>query len=285
MSVLDDTLQVGRITRQIVVVPGVIKLEAYSKLVQFLKESLGYQSGVDMLEFPYDWRRDNRHSARRLEQAIAVWKQHVLGKQAKVTIIAHSMGCLLSRYYVECLGGAEHVDRMILMGGPHAGSLSAAEAILRGLRLFPFGLFSRGIHQILLNYPSSYQLVATQPVIADAAGRYIRLHDDDRWIPEQYRHLLHDAVRFHDELGVRSSVPTLCVFGYGIDTPTRLRVESSDSKWWEGVQFLYEKTGDNKVLQTSAFLEGTEIHPVHQYHGALWTDNDVKMRLKLELNR
>ncbi len=32
-------------------------------------------------------------------------------------------------------------------------------------------------------------------------------------------------------------------------------------------------------------LEGSEIHPVQQYHGSLFVDNDVKMRLKLELTR
>jgi hypothetical protein len=30
-------------------------------------------------------------------------------------------------------------------------------------------------------------------------------------------------------------------------------------------------------------LKGAEIHPVKQHHGALYTDKDVKQRLKLEL--
>jgi hypothetical protein len=39
------------------------------------------------------------------------------------------------------------------------------------------------------------------------------------------------------------------------------------------------------VPESSAILKGSEIHPVRQYHGALYTDNDVKMRLRLELTR
>jgi len=39
------------------------------------------------------------------------------------------------------------------------------------------------------------------------------------------------------------------------------------------------------VPERSAVLDGTEIHPVQQYHGSLFVDNDVKMRLKLELSR
>jgi len=39
------------------------------------------------------------------------------------------------------------------------------------------------------------------------------------------------------------------------------------------------------VLEKSAVLENTDIHPVQQYHGSLFVDNDVKMRLKVELAR
>jgi hypothetical protein len=38
-------------------------------------------------------------------------------------------------------------------------------------------------------------------------------------------------------------------------------------------------------VQSSAVLPGSEIHPVQQNHGTLYVDNDVKMRLKLELTR
>jgi hypothetical protein len=44
-----------------------------------------------------------------------------------------------------------------------------------------------------------------------------------------------------------------------------------------------QPSGDSSVPEASAVLPGTEIHPVHQYHGTLFNDNDVKMRLKLEL--
>jgi hypothetical protein len=46
-----------------------------------------------------------------------------------------------------------------------------------------------------------------------------------------------------------------------------------------------EPSGDSSVPERSAVLPQTEIHPVQQYHGTLFNDNDVKMRLKLELLR
>jgi hypothetical protein len=39
------------------------------------------------------------------------------------------------------------------------------------------------------------------------------------------------------------------------------------------------------VPEQSARLPDAEIHPVHQQHGNLYADKDVKMRLKLELTK
>ena len=44
-----------------------------------------------------------------------------------------------------------------------------------------------------------------------------------------------------------------------------------------------EPNGDSSVPESSAVLPRTEIRPVRQYHGTLFNDKDVKMRLKLEL--
>jgi hypothetical protein len=48
---------------------------------------------------------------------------------------------------------------------------------------------------------------------------------------------------------------------------------------------VYESraNGDGSVPENSAVLQGADFHPVHQLHGALFVDNDVKMRLRLEL--
>ena len=41
--------------------------------------------------------------------------------------------------------------------------------------------------------------------------------------------------------------------------------------------------GDGTIPTCSAVLEGAEIHPVHQNHGALYVDEDVRVRLRYEL--
>jgi hypothetical protein len=51
------------------------------------------------------------------------------------------------------------------------------------------------------------------------------------------------------------------------------------------IVYKLEPSGDSTIPEQSAVLPGSEIHPVQQYHGSLFVDNDVKMRLKLELTR
>jgi hypothetical protein len=77
-------------------------------------------------------------------------------------------------------------------------------------------------------------------------------------------------------------VPTISIFGYGLDTLTRVHVQRDHDGRWSQVRAVKE-SGDDTVPESSAILEGSEIHPVQQHHGALYVDNDVKMRLKFEL--
>ncbi len=57
-----------------------------------------------------------------------------------------------------------------------------------------------------------------------------------------------------------------------------------DRQRWTGeIQFEYEDEGDGTIPTRSAMLEGAEMHPVRQAHGALYSDKDAKMRLRYEL--
>ena len=107
-----EAAQARTIVDEVVIVPNLIRLDQYGVLTGYLREGLGYQPGVDLLEFAYDFRQDNRSSAQRLAEAIEAWNV-----TAPITIIAHSMGCLIARYYVEQLGGRRRVERLLLDNG------------------------------------------------------------------------------------------------------------------------------------------------------------------------
>jgi len=270
-----------RIVHQVIVVPNLIKLDQYSRMVDFLVEELGYTSGVDLLEFPYDWRQDLRLSARNLREAIGRWREEQ--GHGRVTVMAHSLGCMVSRYYVERLGGRSEVERLVLMGGPLYGVPKIVLSLLLGKGILPFGLLGDRIRAVVASFPSVYQILPTYPCVFEIDGEPIDLYADPGWVAEGHEALWQDGRRFWSELGTRSSVSTLSIFGYGIRTVTRLSAQRDRSGHWRDVQFEQEELGDGSVPEVSTLLPEVEIHPVHQSHGALFTDNDVKMRLRLEL--
>ncbi len=63
----------------------------------------------------------------------------------KVDVIGHSMGGLIGLYYIKRLGGHRLVRKLITLGAPFNGTWTSV------LGVFPFGLLSKGIWQMLPN--------------------------------------------------------------------------------------------------------------------------------------
>lgn len=263
-----------------VIIPNVIKQEQYGSLIDFLEETLGYERNKTLLEFAYDFRFDVRFAARCLAEAIEKW-----GVKDPITILAHSMGSLVSRYYVERLGGRKKVERLVFMGGPHAGAPKALTSLLVGPKVLPFGLFGSRLRGLMASFPSSYELLPCLPCGTDQHGNKINWLHDETWLPEPQRHFLKTAREFRAELGTRSSVPTVCIFGYGLKTITDVNVIRDAGGCCTKTEYRIDQNGDGTVTEPSAILDATEIHPVEQFHGTLHVDNDVKKRLVLELTR
>ena len=141
------------------------------------------------------------------------------------------------------------------------------------------------MRQVLITLPSVYQVLPTYSCIFDQQDQAVDVYADEGWLPDAQRPLLRDARKFRHELGTRSSVPCVSIFGYGLKTVTRATVQRDQQGHWEKVNFTSEPGGDTTIPEKSSVVEGSEIHPVQQYHGSLYVDNDVKMRLKLELTR
>jgi pSer/pThr/pTyr-binding forkhead associated (FHA) protein len=267
------------IVDELVIIPNLIKQDQYNRMGDYLVEELGYRRGLDYFEFAYDWRQDVRQSARELARAI-----DELPTSRPVTIMSHSLGTLVSRYYIERLGGRSRVERAILMGGPHQGTVKALTSLLVAPSLLPFGLLGERLRRVLMTFPSSYQILPTYPVGVDQHGNAINFLEDETWVAEGQVPLLRSAREFRRELGMGSSVPTLSIFGYGLKTLAGLTLKRNNGTLSD-ITFKSEPNGDSGILVTSAVLPGSDIHPVQQYHGSLFVDNDVRMRLKLELAR
>ncbi len=91
--------------------------------------------------------------------------------ELKVDIVAHSMGALLTRYYLrygseDVLGadtfrpnnlGAAKTRKVILLGAPNMGSISGLQLFMKGQKGQKFGL-ARLYPEIMATMPSTYQV-------------------------------------------------------------------------------------------------------------------------------
>jgi pimeloyl-ACP methyl ester carboxylesterase len=273
-------VRVGEIIQEVVIVPNLIKMDQYNLLGDYLVEGLGYEREKDLIEFAYDWRQDVRQSARLLGERIDDWNI-----TPPVTLIGHSLGTLVTRYYVEKLGGKDKVDRIILLGGPHMGVPFAITTLFAKVAILPFGILGDRLREVVSTFPSAYQILPTFDCVYDQNGDTINVLEDENWLPEEQGPYLKMARDFRRELGTTSSVPAVSIFGYGLDTVNRIQVQRNSQGNWENMNLETKPNGDDRIPEGSAVLQQTEIHPVQQHHGKLFVDNDVKMRLKMELTR
>lgn len=276
----DLPLEPRSIVDEVVIVPNLIKVDQYNRFGDYLVEDLNYRRDVDFFEFPYDWRQDVRISAQQLGQLI-----ESIPSTQPVVLIGHSLGTMVSRYYIERLGGHKRIERVILMGGPNKGAVGVMLSMLIAPQLLPFGIMGERLRQVCLTFPSTYQILPDYPVGTDQHGTRINFIEDDRWLDEEHKPLLRFGREYRRELETAATIPTVSVFGYGLKTISEVSVDRDANGKIQHLEFHSENIGDASVLEQSAFLPGSEIHPVHQNHGSLFVDNDVKMRLKLELTR
>jgi pSer/pThr/pTyr-binding forkhead associated (FHA) protein len=270
----------GGVVSEIVVVPNLVKLDQYNRLTEFLTEGLSYETGKDLLEFAYDWRQDVRITARQLGEAIEKW-----GVQEPITIVAHSLGTLVSRYYVDCLGGSTRVERIVFLGGAHYGVPKSVVLLTQGAGFLPFGILADKVRSVCTSFPTAHQILPIYPSVKDQHGKEIDVLADDRWVPPQQKACHQLAREFRKELPEWCGVSAISIFGYGIKTLTSVTMCRDREGGCDSLDFASADTGDSALPQVTSVLKGTEIHPVRQHHGALYTDKDVQMRLKLELTR
>ncbi len=158
----DDGVTAPRLIGDITVIPGLIKIDGYTKVADYLVEQLQLTRGENFFEFPYDWRRDNRISARQLESKamdwLQKWRKSSGNANAKLILLGHSMGGLVSRYFLENLGGWQHTRTLVTFGTPHRGSLNAVDFLVNGMKKGA-GPFKLDITPLLRSLTSVYQLL------------------------------------------------------------------------------------------------------------------------------
>ncbi len=179
---LGDGVTATRVIPDLILVPGLKKVNGYSAMRAWVEDRFEVTVGAfddppdrpaNVYEFPYDWRRHNAASARALAKLVDVrlprWQEHSGAADAKVILLAHSMGGLVARQYVDVLGGWERCRALVTFGTPHRGSVNALDFLANGYKKAFVDLT-----ELLRSCSSAYELLPIYPML-EAGGAWQRV--------------------------------------------------------------------------------------------------------------
>ncbi len=210
----------------------------YGRIISTLETAGGYIQGQPGTAaagerryyiFLYDWRLDNVHNAARLDELINQIRTDYGDPGLMVDIVAHSMGGLMTRYFLRYgpvdvlddnefpvnLWGRSRVRRVVLLGTPNLGSVGSVQAFLDGVPL----AFGRIRTEVLATMPSVYQLFP-HPLIEDwlvtTAGKSLDRDLFEARVWRRFRWSVYDPVvqariskAFEDPTEARAYIDTL----------------------------------------------------------------------------
>ena len=195
--VLDDGVEVAGLMPDLHTLPRLWKIDGYDAISERIKQSFDVAEGENYFEFAYDWRRGNEAAARRLrtesEEWLDRWKQ-AGHPEAKLVLVAHSMGGLVSRFFLEVLGGRADTRALITFGTPFRGSIAALGNLVNGVEYGPLELT-----EMVRSFNSIYQLLPLWPCYDPGDGSLRRLTEVDA-LPNLDRQRLLEAKEFHDTI-------------------------------------------------------------------------------------
>jgi hypothetical protein len=279
-QLLDPNLRVGDIIRWFSV------SEQYNALIAKLRQAGFSEDNSRLRVCPYDWRKRNEDAAEKLAQMIESIAAE-RGGQVEITLIAHSMGGLISRYYLESglfnqRPGFTTVKNLFTLGTPHRGSpLALTAAVGLEKRLF---LNKEQVKQLVERpeFPSLYQLLP--PPGDDFAW-------DDRDRADLYKPLsaydngkdlgltaenLVSARDFHARLTGKppAGVRYFCFTGTRMPTLTHVRVARNDQAL-QIIRVEADDAGDGTVPSWSGGLQGVQRQFVGGEHGTIYKSREL----------
>jgi pimeloyl-ACP methyl ester carboxylesterase len=205
---LSDGVRATGLVRNASLVPGLVKLfDGYNAIGETIRarfDVLGHGAASDepsnLFEFPYDWRRDNRVAARKLgrliEERLAQWRKFTFNKHARTILLAHSMGGLVARYYLEVLDGWRNCLALVTFGTPYCGSVNSLNFLANGYKQKVVDL-----SECLRSFTSVYQLLPTYRVVR-VDGEYRRIAECCG-LPNLSQSRAAAAAQFHAEIDAK----------------------------------------------------------------------------------
>ncbi len=311
---LGDGIQATAIMQDTHLIPGLVKIDGYTRTARLITDNFDVIEGniyhdpdnkaANFYHFPYDWRRDNRASARLLKKLIDKrlkrWREFSGSEDAKVILLAHSMGGLVSRYYLEVLEGWRDSRALFTFGTPYRGSVNAVNFLANGYKKLFLDLT-----EVMRSLTSIYQLLPIYEMVK-IGDDYKRIAEINN-LPNIIQDRAKDALAFHREIEAavqtnlnderyRKSFTTVPIVGIQQPTLQSAHVLNGELTVSEDLPKVLQNRpdlsdGDGTVPQVSAIpieLSNSFNNSfIAERHGSLQNQNQIleDLRNRLEFNQ
>ncbi|HSP16017.1 MAG TPA: alpha/beta fold hydrolase [Thermoanaerobaculia bacterium] len=229
------------------------------QITEGLRKFGRYVPGRTVFPFYYDWRLSARHNAARLAEVV-----ETVRAGGSVDIVAHSAGAIVALTYVK-LGGAEHVDHLVLIAPTQLGVVDAFRILVRPER-FIRRVFTT---EMVETWPSVPELLPEDGrFVVDQSGHPTGF---DAWNPERWRTIIGtttafersiaEARRFRDELRrapMPAAVKVTVLAGDCVETAHRVLLRRDGSF----VFYPGELRGVERGLASELFEPGDGTVPI-----------------------
>jgi hypothetical protein len=205
---LGDGIKATKLIADTHLIPGLWKIDGYTQTSKLITDNFQVTEGniyedpedkaANFYHFPYDWRRDNRGNANILKRLLAkrlkAWRDQSGNKDAKVILLAHSMGGLISRYYLEVLGGWQDCRALFTFGTPYRGSVNPVNFLANGYKKAFIDLT-----EVMRSMTAVYQLLPTYEML-QYENQFYRIAESPVELPNIVKAKAGDALKFHREI-------------------------------------------------------------------------------------
>ncbi|WAZ21742.1 hypothetical protein STRCI_002939 [Streptomyces cinnabarinus] len=249
--------------------------EPYRELLRGVRNNAAHPDAV--LEFAYDWRLSVAHAAAELAKAaeahLQAWRAHPQGsRDARLTLVAHSMGGLVAHYFVTELGGAGELRTLITLGTPFYGSVQAAGLLATG-RGTPLPLPRRRLRALACTLPGLHELLPGYRCVKERCCAYSQLTAVDVESLGGDLELAQRSLDRQERLRAAAPLPQLrAVVGVGQRTPQSLTLAGGTAHVQEYVPdggTCADRRGDGTVYRDAATLPGSPAFYLPQNHGSI----------------
>jgi pimeloyl-ACP methyl ester carboxylesterase len=245
----------------------------------YLKISLQLNREANLFEFPYDWRRPIEHSADRLREHIDRWCG--TNPNQKFSLVAHSMGGLVSRAYLarHPAHAEKHITRLIMHGTPNFGAANAIDNLVNGNAMMATVdqiNAKNDMKTLVYCLPSVYQLLPAPAEFFPSGKEYpiaFDLYDARSWQMQNIQQKYLDSARnlYQVLANADPQLPVYVIAGAHIETMVSARLAfEKDIPHLEMTSVdRGENSGDGTVALWSAELPGATTFYVQAVHRAL----------------